>query len=367
MTIPFLDMKAALAAARPGLDAAYRRVVDSGYLVLGSELDAFEQEFAAYCGASHCVGLGNGLDALTLSLQARGIGRGDEVIVPAQTFIASWLAASMVGATLVPAEVEDGTANLDPDAVVAAITPQTRAIMPVHLFGQPADMTRLRAIADRHGLFLLEDAAQAQGAGINGRRTGTLGDAAGFSFYPTKNLGCLGDGGAVVTNDEALAGKLRKLRNYGSSKKYVHEVIAGNTRLDELQAAFLRVKLESLDAENASRRALAARYRDRLRGANAIKLPEVSPGHDHVYHLFVIRSPERDRLQGHLASAGIQTQIHYPAPPHLQPAYAAMGLREGAFPVAELWAKECLSLPFWPQMEMAQVDAVADALLAAID
>lgn len=367
MTVPFIDMKAALAASRQGLDEAYHRVLDSAYLVLGAELEAFEDEFAAYCGARHCIGVGNGLDALTLSLHARGIGRGDEIIVPAQTFIATWLAASMVGATLVPAEVDDRTANLDPDAVLAAVTPRTRAIMPVHLFGQPADMLRLRDIASRHDLFVLEDAAQAQGGLVAGQRTGTLGDAAGFSFYPTKNLGCIGDGGAVVTNDENLAAKIRRLRNYGSSKKYVHEVVAGNTRLDELQAAFLRVKLQSLDSDNMKRRALAARYRERLLGTSDIALPGVLPGCEHVYHLFVVRTRERGRLQTELTAKGIQTQIHYPLPPHLQPAYSDMGLTSGAFPIAEAWADQCLSLPLWPQMSFDQVDEVAEGVIAAFN
>jgi dTDP-4-amino-4,6-dideoxygalactose transaminase len=357
-------MRTVLDAARPGLDEAYSRVMASGHLILGAELEAFESEFAEYCGVRYCVGVGNGLDALVLTLRARGIGPGDEVIVPAQTFIASWLAVSMTGATIVPVDVETQTCNLDPAAAAAAITPRTRAIMAVHLFGHPADMHRLRATADQHGLFLLEDAAQAHGARIGDRRCGSFGDAAAFSFYPTKNLGCLGDGGAVVTNDGDLCALLRKLRNYGSTRKYVHDVAAGNSRLDELQAAFLRVRLPLLGADNARRYQIAERYKAHLRKANGIVLPQADSQYDHAYHLFVVRMANRDRSQLSLQAKGIAAQIHYPTPPHLQPAYASLGMRKGTFPEAESWANECLSLPLWPQMSNTHVDMVANAILA---
>lgn len=365
--IPFLDMRAALAELRNELDEAYARVCEGANFILGPELEAFEAEFAAFCGSKHCVGVGSGLDALSLPLKARGLGPGDEVIVPSQTFIATWLAVSMIGATPVAAEVDDETFNLDPSAVRAAITPRTRAIVPVHLFGQPAPMHALAEIAARHSLFLLEDAAQAHGARLGDARCGQLGDAAAFSFYPTKNLGCLGDGGAVVTDDADLAATLRKLRNYGSTQKYVHDLVCGNTRLDELQAAFLRVKLASLDRWNERRRRVAARYDQRLRSAGSIRTPRAIEGCEHVYHLYVIRSPERDLLQAELRERGIATQIHYPIPPHLQKAYGDLGIAPGALPVAERIARESLSLPMWPHMSDDQVDRVCDAILAATD
>jgi dTDP-4-amino-4,6-dideoxygalactose transaminase len=360
--VPFFDMRGHLAAIRDELDAAVQRVVGNGQLVLGPETEAFEREFAAYCGAKHCVGVGNGLDALTLALRGAGIGAGDEVIVPAQTFIASWLAASMAGACPVPVDVDEASFNIDPNKVEAAITPRTAAIMPVHLYGQACDMKRLREIAARHDLFLLEDAAQAHGSAANNVRSGALGDAAGFSFYPTKNLGALGDSGAVVTNDGALADRVRKLRNYGSTTKYVHDVVAGNSRLDELQSALLRVKMRHLDNWNERRRAIAARYDERLRGLNRLTTPKCAPGYQHVYHLYVIRSVNRNRLQRALERNGVTTQIHYPIPPHRQQAYAELAIPPGAFPVTDRVAAQCLSLPIWPQMTDAQVDAVCDAI-----
>lgn len=360
--IPFFDMSGHLASIREELDDAFARVATTGHLVLGPETEAFEEEFAAYCGAKYCVGVGNGLDALSLALKARGLKSGDEVIVPSQTFIASWLAVSMAGGVPVPAEVNETTCNIDPSAVEAAITARTAAIMPVHLFGQACDMARLRQIASRHGLFLLEDAAQAHGAATDEGRCGSLGDASGFSFYPTKNLGALGDAGAVVTNDASLAASLRKLRNYGSSTKYVHDVAAGNTRLDELQSAFLRVKLRYLDAWNEKRQRIALRYRERLSDLNWLTLPTTAPGFLHVYHLFVVQSAQRDALQRKLTDAGITTQIHYPIPPHRQQAYVGLGYKDGSLPIAERLAGNCLSLPIWPQMRDAQIDAICDAV-----
>jgi dTDP-4-amino-4,6-dideoxygalactose transaminase len=355
--IPFLDFAALHAELRPELDAAYQRVVDSNHLILGAEVEQFEREFAAYCEAGHAIGVGNGLDALFLILKAMDIGAGDEVIVPSNTFIATWLAVSYVGATPVPVEPDSATFNLDPARIEAAITPRTRAIMPVHLYGQPADMDPIMAIARRHKLKVIEDAAQAHGARYRGRRVGALGDAAGFSFYPGKNLGALGDGGAIVTNDAELAQRVRVLRNYGSSVKYHNEFKGHNSRLDELQAAFLRAKLKGLDAGNVRRREIAARYLDGLAGAG-LELPFVPEWAEPVWHLFVVRSPARQALQAALGERGIGTLVHYPIPPHRQPAYAELAMSEGSFPIAEAIHREVLSLPMWPQMRDEQVERV---------
>lgn len=348
--IPFLDLGTMHADLRPRLDAAFRRVVDSNSLILGGELEAFEREFADYCGAKHCIGVANGLDALFITLKAMGIGPGDEVIVPSNTYIATWLAVSYAGATPVPVEPDERTYNLDPARIEAAITPATRAIMPVHLYGQPADMDPINALAGRHGLKVVEDAAQAHGARYKGRRVGTLGDAAGFSFYPGKNLGALGDGGAVVTNDDALADQLRVLRNYGSRIKYHNELKGFNSRLDELQAAFLREKLALLDDWNTRRRAIAERYLNGLANTGLV-LPHVPDWAEPVWHLFVVRSQERNQFQSDLAARNIGTVIHYPIPPHLQPAYAELGFARNDFPIAEEIHDQVLSLPIWPQMD----------------
>jgi dTDP-4-amino-4,6-dideoxygalactose transaminase len=330
---------------------------------MGDELAAFEDEFARYCEAQHCVGVGNGLDALTLILRALDIGPGDEVIVPSMTFIATWLAVSEAGAVPVPVEPEAGGFNIDPAGVEARITPRTRAIMPVHLYGQPADMAALAEIAQRHSLALIEDAAQAHGARHGGRRVGSLGTAAGFSFYPGKNLGALGDGGAVVTSDAALADHVRRLRNYGATRKYVHEVQGVNSRLDELQAALLRVKLRHLDDWNAARRDAVSRYRKGLADAGVV-LPSEAPHAESVWHLFVVRSHARDALQSHLAARGVGSVIHYPVPPHLQGAYRDGPWRQGALPLAERLAGEVLSLPMGPTVTPAQIEAVAAAVLS---
>jgi len=364
-SIPFLDFAAIHAELRPELDAAYQRVVDSNHLILGAEVEQFEREFAAYCEAEHAIGVGNGLDALFLTLKAMDIGPGDEVIVPSNTYIATWLAVSYAGATPVPVEPDNATYNLDPALIEAAITPRTRAIMPVHLYGQPADMDPIMDIARRHNLKVIEDAAQAHGARYHGRRVGTLGDAAGFSFYPGKNLGALGDGGAIVTNDAELARRLRMLRNYGSSVKYHNEVKGFNTRLDELQAAFLRAKLKGLDAGNERRRAVAARYLERLAGSG-LGLPFVPEWAEPVWHLFVVRSEARQALQTELGARGIGTVIHYPIPPHRQPAYAELGLPEGRLPISEAIHREVLSLPIWPQMHAEQVERVSVACREAL-
>lgn len=344
---------------RPRLDAAYSRVVDSNWLILGKELEAFECEFAEYCGVKHCIGVANGLDALFITLKAMGIGAGDEVIVPSNTYIATWLAVSYAGATPVPVEPDIRTYNIDPEQIEAAITLRTKAIMPVHLYGQPADMDPINTIAQRFGLQVIEDAAQAHGARYKGRRAGSLGNAAGFSFYPGKNLGALGDGGAVTTNDDNLAEQLRILRNYGSRTKYHNEVKGFNSRLDELQAAFLREKLAVLDNWNERRRLASADYCNELSNCD-LELPWVPEWAEPVWHLFVVRSNRRDALQKSLTDRGISTMIHYPIPPHLQPAYAEMGLATGSLPIAEKIHREVLSLPIYPQLRSEQIGRIAD-------
>lgn len=363
MKIPFLDIHAGYLELKGEFDDAYHRVMDSGWVLLGEETGAFEAEFAAYCQAKHCVAVGNGLDALQLVLRAWDIGPGDEVIVPAHTFIATWLAVSNVGARPVPVEPDEATCNIDPERIEAAITPRTKAIIPVHLYGQPADMDRVMALAAKHGLKVLEDNAQAQGALYKGRRTGSLGHAAAASFYPGKNLGAFGDAGAVTTDDADLADRVRMLRNYGSTVKYRHELTGLNSRIDELQAAFLRVKLRHLDEWNARRKESARTYISQLSSLNAeLVLPSVLPWADSVWHLFVIRHSQRDALQNHLAGQGIQTIIHYPVPPHLSGAYAGMGFERGDFPIAEKLAGEVLSLPIGPHLTSESIEAVCRAV-----
>jgi dTDP-3-amino-3,4,6-trideoxy-alpha-D-glucose transaminase len=367
MKVPFLELRPTYDELRPEMDAAYRRVMDSGFYLFGAELEAFEAEYAAYCGAKHCIAVGNGLDALHLSLRALDIGPGDEVLVPAHTFIATWLAVSYAGATPVPVDVNPRTCNLAPERLRAAITPRTRAILPVHLYGQPADMDAILAVAREHGLKVIEDNAQASGARYKGRRTGALGDAAGHSFYPGKNLGAFSDAGAVTTNDDALAERVRALRNYGSRRKYHHELKGFNSRMDELQAAFLRAKLRHLDEWNDRRKRIAAKYLQELRGAPGLILPHVPDWAEPVWHLFVVRHPERDRLQQRLMEAGIGTLIHYPVPPHLSVAYADAGWKRGAFPIAESLADTVLSLPMGPHLTETQADAVIEAVWQATE
>lgn len=348
MTIPFLDLHSMHDPLAGELRAALDAVLTRSHYVLGPALEAFEDDFAAYCSTRHCVGVANGLDALHLILRAYGIGPGDEVIVPAHTFIATWLAVSHAGAAVVPVDVDAATGNLDPSRVAAALTPRTRAVMPVHLYGQPADIDGLRDAIGGRDLRIIEDAAQAHGARYRGRTVGSLGSAAGFSFYPGKNLGALGDGGAIVTDDDTLADAVRRLRNYGSAVKYHHETVGWNSRLDELQAAFLRVKMSHLEAWTAARRNAARAYLQGLAGLPGLVLPSPTEGCEPVWHLFVVRSSRRDELQAHLAARGIGTLIHYPVPPHLQGAYLPLGHRPGDFPAAEAWAREALSLPLWP-------------------
>ncbi len=359
--IPFLDMKSPYAELQSELDAAWQRVMRSGWYILGQEVEAFEQEFARYVGAKHCVGMGNGLEALHLILRAYDIGPGDEVIVPSNTYIATWLAVSYAGASLVPVEPVEGTYNLDPARLEAAITPRAKAILVVHLYGQTADMDGINAVAQKHGLKVIEDAAQAHGARYKGKMAGNLGDAAGWSFYPGKNLGALGDAGAVTTNDAALADRLRTLRNYGSKVKYFNLEKGFNSRLDELQAALLRVKLPHLDEWNARRARIAALYLDSLRDTGLV-LPLVPQGMQPCWHLFVVRSKEREALQAHLKAQGIGTMIHYPVPPHLQEAYRELNLPSGSFPLSEAIHREVLSLPIGPHLSMEDAARVVEAV-----
>jgi dTDP-4-amino-4,6-dideoxygalactose transaminase len=357
LKIPFLDLHSPYQDLKEELDAAYFRVMKSGWYILGQEVESFEQEFAAYCGTKYCVGVGNGLEALHLILRAYGIGEGDEVIVPANTYIATWLAVSYAGARVIPVEPIERTYNLDPQRLEDAITTRTRAILVVHLYGQTADMDSINAVARRHGIKVIEDAAQAHGSQFKGKLAGSLGDSAGWSFYPGKNLGALGDAGAVTTDDEELAKKIRSLRNYGSEIKYYNLIKGYNSRLDELQAAFLRVKLKHLDDWNKRRRQSAARYLQELQDTGLI-LPAVPEDMNPNWHLFVVRSKQRDALQSHLNKNGIGTLIHYPVPPHLQDAYREAGFQAGDFPVTEVIHKEVLSLPIGPHLDDVQLNQV---------
>ncbi|MDD5180283.1 MAG: DegT/DnrJ/EryC1/StrS family aminotransferase [Gallionellaceae bacterium] len=366
MTIPFLDIKAQHVEIKDALDAAYHRVINSGQYILGSEVIAFEQEFAAYCDTKYCVGVSNGLEALHLVLRAYDIGNGDEVIVPTNTYIATWLAVSYCGAKPIPVEPDEKTYNLDPALIEAAITPRTKAIIAVHLYGQPADMDAINAIAKRHKLKLIEDAAQAHGALYKGRKVGGLGDAAGFSFYPGKNLGAIGDAGAITTNDADIAHKVSVLRNYGSQIKYHNEVKGFNSRLDELQAAFLREKLKKLDEWNGRRKRLAVEYLRQFTGGD-LGLPFVPEWADPVWHLFVVRSARRDALQSHLAEQGIGAMIHYPIPPYLQAAYAELGFRVGDFPIADVIHREVLSLPIGPHVRNWEINIVVKSVRDFLD
>ena len=355
--VPFLDVAAANREIQAELEEAHRRVVASGWFILGPEVEAFEAEWAAYVGATGCVGVGNGLDALSLALRAMGVGVGDEVIVPGMTFVATWLAVSAVGARPVPVDVDPATYTLDPARLEAAITERTKVVVPVHLYGQAASMDQIMAIARRHGLRVLEDAAQAHGATYGGRRVGSIGDAAAWSFYPAKNLGALGDSGAVTSNDPGLLERIRLLRNYGSRQRYHHEVAGVNSRLDEIQAAVLRVKLTRLEEWNRRRASVVAVYQDGLRGMSLV-LPQMAPDRDHVWHVFAVRHPNRDRLRQALAAAGVETLIHYPTPPHLQPLYAGLGIASGEVPVSEAIGREELSLPIGPHLAPEQVARV---------
>jgi dTDP-4-amino-4,6-dideoxygalactose transaminase len=362
VSIAFLDLRAAYEELGPAIDAAVARSLGSGWYIGGPEVAAFEQAFASYVGASHCVGVANGLDALHLGLRAMEVGPGDEVIVASNSYVATVLAVSMTGAAPVFVEPDAGTHNLDPARVEAAITPRTRVILPTHLYGQPADLDPLLEVARAHGLRLLEDAAQAHGARYRGRRIGAHGDLVAWSFYPSKNLGALGDAGAVTTDDPDLAQRVRTLGNYGSRQRYVNEVKGVNSRLDPLQAAVLGVKLERLDEWNERRARIAARYLDELSGLPGLSLPQVPNWAEPCWHLFVVRSADRDALQKDLGQAGVQTLIHYPIPPHRQQAYADLGLPAGSFPIAEQLAAEVLSLPIGPHLSDADVGRVIAAV-----
>lgn len=365
MTVPFLDLAAAYSELQPQIEAAILASLRSGWYIGGQDVEAFEQDYATYTGARHCVGVANGLDALHLTLRAMNIGPGDEVIVPSNTYIATWLAVSQCGATPIPVEPDASTYNIDPCRIEAAITPRTRAIIPVHLYGQPADIDSVLEFARKHGLSVLEDAAQAHGARYKGKRVGGHSDAVAWSFYPGKNLGALGDAGAVTTNDAEIADRLRALRNYGSRQKYVNETQGYNSRLDPVQAVALRVKLKILDEWNARRAAVAARYSAELSDSDLL-LPSVPDWAEPVWHLYVVQHKKRDALQAALQKAGIGTLIHYPIPPHRQSAYSTLGYGAGRFPIAESMANQVLSLPIGPQLDSASVGAVIAALHAAI-
>ena len=366
MLVPILELKPTYLELKDEIDAAYHRVMDSGWYLMGREVEAFEEEYAAYIGTKHCIAVGNGLDAIRLALEAYGIGSGDEVIVPAHTFIATWLAVSQTGATPVGVDVCLETANLDPSLLSGALTSRTKAIIPVHLYGQPADMDPIHDFAKAHNLIVIEDAAQAHGAHYKDRMCGTLGHAAAFSFYPGKNLGAFSDGGAITTDDDEVARKARMLRNYGSEKRYYHDLPGINSRLDELQAAFLRVKLRHLDEWNTRRTAIAEQYLSDLRPlASDLSLPFVPEWASPVWHLFVIRHAQRDALQQHLADQGIQTIIHYPIPPHLSGVYSDLRPPTSdlwSLPIAAKLANEVLSLPIGPHVTEDNVSMVTSAI-----
>lgn len=341
-------------------EEAALRAMRSGWYILGKELEAFETQFAQYLGAKYCVGLNSGLDALTLAVRALDIGAGDEVIVPANTYIASILGVTENGATPVLIEPDEYFC-IDAEKIERAITPRTKAILPVHLYGQPCDMEKICAIAEKHGLYIIEDCAQSHGASLNGKLTGTFGTIGCFSFYPTKPLGALGDSGAVATNDPAFAEKLRKLRNYGSGKKYVNELEGINSRMDELQASVLQVGLKHLEKGNAYRNHIAERYLNEIHNP-LVKLPKTRPGANHVFHIFGVLCEQRDALQKHMESCGVKTLIHYPIPPHLQECYARLGYSKGSFPISEAYATNELSLPIYMGMPEEDADEVIRAV-----
>lgn len=362
MKIPFLDLGAAYRELKTEIDAAVHRVLDSGWYILGPEVEAFEGEWASYCEVGHAVGLANGLDALTLALRALDIGPGDEVIVPSNTYIATWLAVTAVGARPVPVEPDPETHNIDPTRIGAAITGATKVLLPVHLYGQPADLDPILALAQKHKLAVVEDAAQAHGARYKGRRIGGHGDVVCWSFYPGKNLGALGDAGAVTTDDPELAERLKVLRNYGSRQKYVNEEPGLNSRLDPIQAAVLRVKLKVLDDWTERRCQIAKLYTAELSKTDLL-LPHVTEWAQPVWHLYVIRTQDRDILQNRLNDAGIGTLIHYPIPPHIQRAYADLGMTPEDLPIARDLADQVLSLPMGPQLGLDAARCVVAEVL----
>lgn len=362
--IPFLDLGATYRELEVELDQAYKRVMQSGWYLLGDELRSFESEFASYVNATACIGVASGLDALTLSLRAVGVQPGDEVIVPSNTYIATWLAISAVGATPIPVEPNPETFNIDPSLIELAITERTSTILPVHLYGRPARMKEILSIARNHGLKVVEDAAQAHGARYRGERIGAMGDAVAWSFYPGKNLGAFADAGAVTTNDPALADKIAVLRNYGSRTKYVNEVRGVNSRMDELQAAFLRVKLSRVNEWNARRTQIAQTYIQSLKDCTAYELPSVDDDSESAWHLFVIRTHARDKLSQDLGRHDIQTLIHYPTPPHRQKAYSDLAPRLPKLPIADRLASDSLSIPIGPHLSDTYLDHIIGNLQA---
>lgn len=355
MVIPFFSFEAIHNPIKLEMMQAFEKVIDSGWFILGNSVSEFEQQYATYTNISECVGVSNGLDALTLSLKALNIGEGDEVIVPSNTYIATVLAVSFIGATPIFAEPNSKTYNIDPTAIRAKITNKTKAIIPVHLYGQPCEMTEIMQIAEQHNLKVIEDNAQSQGALFDSKMTGSFGHCNATSFYPGKNLGALGDAGAITTNDSSIARRIKRLRNYGSDKKYYNEELGFNMRLDELQAQLLNVKLEYLHQWNEERRKVATRYFDELKSLQGILLPEIHPQAQSVFHQFVIQSSQRDGLQKYLTQRGVGTLIHYPIPPHLQAAYSHLGYKKGDFPIAEQLANESLSLPIYPGLKETQI------------
>jgi len=362
MAIPLVDLKAQYHTIKPEIDAAVSRVLENASFILGSEVESFEQAFAAYCGARHAVGVDSGTAALHLALLAYDIGPGDEVITTPMTFIATAAAVSHVGATPVFVDIDPRTYNIDPARIEAAVTSRTKAILPVHLYGQPCEMDGILQVAKRHGLRVIEDACQAVGARYGDSRAGSLGDAVCFSFYPAKNLGAAGDGGMLITNDDALADRVRKLRDHGRISKYSHGMIGYTYRLDGLQAAILNVKLPHVDAWNEARRQHAARYSALLRDIPGLTVPHEAQGCRSIYHVYALRAPQRDALLDHLRAKGVGASIHYPLPVHQQPAYAFMNLPAGSYPVSESFAQEELSLPIYPEMTTGQIEEVVAAI-----
>jgi dTDP-4-amino-4,6-dideoxygalactose transaminase len=361
-SIPFLSFEAMNTQIRDASIQAFTEVLDSKWYVLGKNVSHFEKEYAEWNKTNYCVGVANGLDAIHIALKVLGIGKGDEVIVPSNTYIATVLAVSFVGATPVMVEPRPETCNLNPDALEAAITPRTKAIIPVHLYGQTCEMTAIMSIARKHHLAVIEDNAQAHGATYDGKMAGSFGDVNATSFYPGKNLGAFGDAGAITTDNETLAKKCATLRNYGSQKKYYNEVIGLNSRLDEVQAALLRVKLPFMNQWTAERQRAAQQYHEKLKNSGDIILPVIAEHATSVWHLYVIRTQKRDALQAYLSERGIGTLIHYPVPPHLQEAYSHLGLKRGAFPIAEEIADTCLSLPMYPGLSHDDIDFIADTI-----
>ena len=359
MKIPFLNLKQLNEPFENDFENAYRRFIQSGWYILGESLSEFEKEYSDFNNVQHTIGVANGLDALILSLKALNIGTGDEVIVPSNTYIASWLAISYLGAKCVPVEPRIETYNINPELIEAAITHKTKVIMPVHLYGQICEMDEIMKIAKKHNLYVIEDNAQSQGAFYKGKISGSWGHCNGTSFYPGKNLGALGDGGAITTNDPNLARIVSINRNYGSEKKYYNDVKGMNSRLDELQASFLSIKLKQLNRDNLKRIEVAGLYSKFLDGVGDLKLPELAADASSVYHLYVIRTKKRDELQSYLARNEIGTMIHYPVPPHLQKAYIDLGYKKGDFPIAEEIAETCLSLPLWPGMTKTMVKDIS--------